>query len=186
MEIKLNLLSEAKKTEILKKKRFQLIVLHECIYISMIIIYGMILVSLYYVHTLQIKNQKVVNELSLEGEKVKEITEAQQEFIRTNKDLDSLLRLQQEHTIWSEMLVQMQKALPDGVYVEKIATNERKISLNGRAKTRDILLKFQDNLNNTECFENAKVPLADLFTQENVSFQLDFEIKLSCLKPKNI
>ena len=183
MEIKLNLLSEAKKNEINKKKRFQLIVLHECIYIFIILMYGAILGCLYYMHTLQIKHQETVNATALDKGKVAEITDAQTEFAETNKRVEEVARFQKEHTVWSGMLVHMQEALPIGVDIEEIKTNERKISLVGRSETRDILLRFQDNLNATECFANAKVPLSDLFTQDNVAFQLDFEIKQNCLKP---
>lgn len=186
MEIKLNLLSEAKKIEISRKKTYRLIVLHEVMYVSIIIMYIGVLGSLYYMHSLLVKNAEIEHATAQIDSVGQEISNAQNQFKDINSQVESMKRFQSEHIVWSNMFMVMDKSIPDGVLLEKLVTTNQKIALSGRADTRDNLLKFQDNLNATECFQNAKVPLSDLFTQEKVAFQLDVEIKTSCLKPGNL
>jgi Tfp pilus assembly protein PilN len=115
-----------------------------------------------------------------------EIDAAERKFKEVNKKVSTLLTLQQEHTTWSSLFLSLNTIIPEGILLEKLVTTNQQISLSGKATTRDILLQFQDKLNQSDCFKNAKIPLSDLFIQENVDFQLDVEIKKECLKPGNL
>lgn len=186
MKIKLNLLSEAKKNEIRQKKRYRLIVWQEVIVVSLIIFYVGILGSISMMLAFQLQKLESNNASQSQEQSFLEINAAEKKFKDVNKKVSTLIALQQEHTIWSSLFLSLDTLTPEGVLLEKLVTTNQRISFSGKASTRDILLQFQDKLNQSDCFQNAKIPLSDLFIQENVDFQLDVEIKKECLKPGNL
>lgn len=186
MKIKLNLLSEAKKNEIRRKKRYRLIVWQEIIIVSIAVFYVGILGSIAMMLSLQLQKLQSNNASQSQEQSFLEIDAAEKKFKDVNKKVSTLLALQQEHTTWSSLFLSLNKLIPEGVLLEKLSTTNQQVSFSGKATTRDILLQFQDKLNQSDCFQNAKIPLSDLFTQENVDFQLDVEIKKECLKPGNL
>lgn len=186
MEIKLNLLSDAKKIEVRKKKRYRFVVWQEIIIVFLLVFYIGILFSISSMLDFKLKSAENVG-ANNEKEKVfQEIASIEKTFQDTNKSVAEVAKFQQEHTVWSGFFIALDTVIPEGVLLEKISTIDRKISLSGKAKTRDDLLGFEDKLNGSDCFQNAVVPLSDLFAQDNIEFQLDVEIKQDCLKPKNL
>lgn len=186
MEIKLNLLSEVKKNEVRRKKRYLFIVWQEVVFIFFVLFYGGILTGIYYMHDFHLQNLKSSISSSEQTHAFQEIQFAENIFQDVNQDIADTKRFQQEHTVWSNFFIALDKAIPKGILLNKIATADRNISLGGTADTRESLLLFQDALNTSNCFRNPRVPLSDLFTQTNIDFQLDIEIKKECLKPGNI
>ena len=57
----MNLLSEAKKNEVRKKKRYRLVVWQEIIVVSLLLFYGLILGGIVYMHSFQIKNLSIAS-----------------------------------------------------------------------------------------------------------------------------
>jgi Tfp pilus assembly protein PilN len=186
MEIKLNLLSEAKKSEIRRKKRYRIVVWQEIICIFLLLFYIGILFSIDYILNFQLKTLEGVNVSKEQEQASQEIQSAEKEFQTVNKKIADTSKFQQEHIVWSSLFIALDKIIPEGILLEKLSTANQKISFSGRANTRDILLNFQERLNASECFQNANVPLSDLFAQNNIDFQMDVEIKRSCLKPGNL
>ena len=186
MKIKLNLLSEAKKNEIRRKKRYRLIVWQELILVSLLIFYVGILGSISTILAFQLQKITSNNATQSQGQSFLEIDAAEKKFKDVNRRVATLLDLQQEHTTWSSLFLSLNTLNPEGILLDKLVTTNQQISLSGKATTRDVLLQFQDKLNQSDCFQNAKIPLSNLFIQENVDFQLDVEIKKECLKPGNL
>lgn len=186
MEIKLNLLSEAKKNEVRKKKRYRLVVWQEIIVVSLLLFYGLILGGIVYMHSFQIKNLSIASVSQTQEQAFQEVDSAEKKFKEVNTLVASLQKFQKEHTVWSRVLFALNEASLEGVALEKIATTNQKVSLQGVAQTRDKLLEFKERLNASSCFQNATLPLSDLFTQEDVDFQIDVEVKQDCLKPGNL
>ncbi|MDD5084067.1 MAG: PilN domain-containing protein [Candidatus Moranbacteria bacterium] len=186
MEIKLNLLSEAKKIEVRRKKRYRFIVWQEIILVSLLLFYVGILAGIYYMNRFQLRNLESANVSKEQEQAFREIDSAEKKFQSVNKQVAEMLKFQKEHTKWSNFFIALDEVIPEGVLLEKVSTVDRKISLMGKADTRDALLMFKEKLNASECFQNADIPLSDLFTQDNIDFQLDVEIKKDCLKPGNL
>jgi type IV pilus assembly protein PilM len=69
-------------------------------------------------------------------------------------------------------------SLPEGVKIALITINEnqKKIQISGRARTRTELLRFKDNLEGSEAFSEAILPLSSLQQAENVDFVLTAKI----------
>lgn len=186
MEIKLNLLSETKKEEIRKKKRYRLVVWQELIVLSLGIFYAVTLLGVYSMLHLQSKNLETTNAFEKREKAFQEIDAAVKVFHDTNERVSRVRKFQREHTVWSNFFTALDESVPDGVVLEKMSTSDRRISLSGKANTRETLLTFQERLKSSPCFDNAVVPLSDLFAQENVEFQLDIDMKKECLKPGNL
>ena len=186
MEIKLNLLSEAKKNEVRKKKRYRLIVWQESVVVALALFYVGVLFGISSMLDLQVKSQEGVVATNGKEQIFQEISDIERKFEDTNKKVAETMKFQQEHMAWSGLFAALDATVPEGVLLEKMSTVNRKVSLSGKSDTRETLLKFQDKLNGSDCFENAKVPLADLFAQENIDFLMDVDMKQTCLKPKNI
>jgi Tfp pilus assembly protein PilN len=186
MEIKLNLLSEAKKIEVRRKKRYRLVVWQEILGVSLILFYTGVLFGIDYMLDFQLKNMADANVSKEQEQTFREIESIEKKFQDVNAKVAITRQFQQEHIVWSNFFTALNRVVPEGIVLEKMGTVDRKISLSGRADTRDKLLSFQESLNKSECFQNAKIPLEDLFTQEKIDFQMDIEIKQLCLKPKNL
>jgi len=66
--------------------------------------------------------------------------------------------------------------------MKKIETSDYSVLLTGKAKSRDDLITFKENLEKEECFSNVNLPLSNLVAQKDVEFQIDFSIKKECLR----
>jgi Tfp pilus assembly protein PilN len=186
MEIKLNLLSETKKEEIRKKKRYRLVVWQELIIFSLGVFYVGTLLGVYSMLHLQTKNLETTNAFEKQEKAFQEIDAAVKVFHDTNERISQVRKFQREHTVWSNFFVALDNSVPDGIVLEKMSTSDSRISVSGKADTRETLLAFQERLKASPCFDDAVVPLSDLFAQDNVEFQLDISMKKECLKPGNL
>lgn len=186
MEIKLNLLPEEKKKEIRRSKRLKFVVWQGTICVFLIVFFGCILFSIYYMLSFQLKDLKMAADLELQQSVFQEVSSAERLFEETNAATKDLKALQREHVVWTRFFDEINTILTNKIVIEKIITKNYTISLSGIAETRDDLLRFQSQLNESSCFQNANIPLSDLFSQKNTQFQLDVEIKKECLKPQDI
>jgi Tfp pilus assembly protein PilN len=185
MNIRLNLLPEEKKAEVRRARDFRFILWQG---VSLVFLAAAYLGILEGVHAaLGIRLQEVGQAgRTAETEALGEIQAYENLFQETNRKVSGLDRLQKEHLFWSNALAQLEAAVPDGIVLERLLTNEAVLSLAGKAATRDALLGFQSSLNGSECFSGAKVPLSDLFSQKDIDFQIEVEVRQECLKPKNL
>lgn len=186
MEIKINLLPEEKKREVRKKKQYHLIVWQSLLFGCLLVFYLGILLGIRFMLDFQLKGLENIDAIEAKGQAFQEIDAAEKKFQEVNAKIGELTKFRQEHILWSRLFVEMDRLIPEGILFDKVSTTDRKVSVSGKAETRDILLKFQEKLNGSECFRDARVPLSDLFSQKDIDFQLDVEMKQECLKPKNL
>jgi hypothetical protein len=90
------------------------------------------------------------------------------------------------HTSFSWLLSEIEAALPGGVRVQKLVTKEYQVLLSGTADTREAFLQMESALKKDACFSQFNAPLSNLFTETNVSFQLDFMVKEECLRGREM
>lgn len=186
MEIKLNLLSEAKKSEVRRKKQYRLTVWQEMIFSAVLLFYIGILFGIDTMLDFQLKSLESVQASDQQRQVFQEIDSAEQKFYDVNGKITDVMKFQREHITWSSLFVGLKGIIPDGILLERLSTDNRTVSLSGMADTRDALLKFQEKLDSSDCFQDAKVPLSDLFAQDNIDFQMDVVIKKECLKQGNL
>jgi Tfp pilus assembly protein PilN len=186
MKIKLNLLSEARKSELRKKTHYRLIVMQGSLFIFLLLFYIIVLASVSASQSVWLKSLENTNASDEQSRIFAEINTHEKKIQNANKEASDVMRFQQEHVVWSNFFSALNSVIPDGVLLEKISTANQRISLLGVADTRDALLQFQSKLNDSKCFWNATVPLSNVFAQEKIDFQLDVDIKKECLKPGNL
>jgi hypothetical protein len=76
--------------------------------------------------------------------------------------------------------------VPENVNLSDLITTNYRISLIGKAKTRDDFLKFQEKIKTENCFSDVEVPLSSLVSKENVEFQINLKVKEECLKNRKL
>jgi Tfp pilus assembly protein PilN len=186
MKIYLDLLPEGKKEEIKKKKIFLKIVYQELLFSVPLIAFILILVTINL--ALEIRAQGIDESLNLRSshKEYKELETYESKFSEINAKTSDIFKMQKEHLNWLKMFYKLSDKTPDDVHLSDLATTNYQISLVGKARAREDLLKFQDNLKSEDCFSNVNVPLSSLVSKEDVEFQINFEVKENCLKNSSI
>jgi len=108
-----------------------------------------------------------------------------------NQKINNIEQIQSEFTPWADLLIKITDLTPQNIvlnslYIEKVT---REIQINGRAKTRQVLLDYQKNLKQAECmvlecleckcFEETEIPLSSLLEKENIDFEIITKLKIN-------
>ena len=127
-------------------------------------------------------NQRLLTQI----EKEKEIFEAKdpkhlREFAEDFNQRVAILSFLQKHKqYWSMLFVELKNLKPPGVEITKFSTDKKgkiiKINLEGRAFSRDDILQFKQNLEDSAMFEHIELPLSSLSVKENVIFEMNFTV----------
>lgn len=185
MKIYLDLLPQEKKEEIKKRKIFLKVVKQEILFSIPIVSFILILVTINIALGIRLASLEESLSLGSSGKEYKELQSYEDKFSEINSKTSSISKMQKEHLNWLGVFYKINNVIPDNVYLSDLASNNYKISLIGKSKTREELIKFQENIRSEDCFSNINVPLSSLVSKENLEFQIDFEIKPDCLKNKN-
>jgi hypothetical protein len=185
MKIYLNLLPQERKNEMARKKRFGMIVRDEILFLLPLLVFILILADTYYVMNLQRNSAAVEFTLQQSQGQYQELSMFDRKFREANGTVASLLKFQTGHLHWMRFLENLSGAAPDGISISDLSSKNFQIFLIGKAKTRDNLLKFKENIQNSDCFHDVNVPLSDLVVKENADFQIDFYVSEDCLKQQS-
>ncbi|HPX94066.1 MAG TPA: PilN domain-containing protein [Candidatus Moranbacteria bacterium] len=184
MKIYLDLLPEQRKQELKRKKIYRKILHEEILFSLPVIVFVIILANVYYVLAIQ-RNMHATAYLTEQAQdKYKQLEEYETKFKEINTVSRALVNIQSGHLYWTNLLNELSAITPDGVYIIDLSTKNYSVFLMGKAKTRDILIDFKNQLEKSECFEKVDVPLSNLVVKENVDFQIDLTLKDDCLKSK--
>jgi hypothetical protein len=96
-----------------------------------------------------------------------------------NKQVDSIKIIQGDFITWSKLLEHLRVLQPNEISIEKILINKinNSVTIGGQAKTRDSLLEFKKNLEESGYFNDFSLPIKDLLQKNDVSFSIDLGIK---------
>lgn len=86
------------------------------------------------------------------------------------------------HLSWTRLLVSLDGLIPDGISLTSLSTKDYRVFLSGTARTRDDFLSLESRLKGSECLSDFKEPVSNLFSSQNVDFQVDFLADMACLK----
>jgi hypothetical protein len=146
--------------------------------LSAVIIMGLLF---FRVH-LAAKHQQAVADANITSEHEEEYQRYEDKFEETNKVVRRTGGFLTLHTSFSELLRLIEGVLPPNTRIEKVFTQDYQVFLTGNTDTRDTFLTLQENIKNNSCFENVNAPLANLFSETNVHFEIDFTVKAECLR----
>jgi hypothetical protein len=96
-----------------------------------------------------------------------------------NNQVDSIKMIQGDFVTWSSLLEHLRLLQPEEISIEKILLSKKdnNATIGGTAKTRDSLLKFKENLEESGYFGDFSLPIKDLLQKNNVSFSMSLNIK---------
>lgn len=183
MKILLNLLPEENKKDIQRKLHFRFFLWQVFILFALEMFYASMLVSTYVILDFQLQNLKETGRQNDKGyEEQTTLDMYQKKFKDTNVSAEIIGKIQKNHLSFTQVFLLLDTLLPKGIIVDHLTTKDYTVLLTGKAVTRDDLLAFDARLKESTCIENVNVPISNLFSQENIDFQVDFGIKKECLK----
>ncbi len=181
MNILLNLLPEERK-EILKENvRSRFVLSQVFFYFFLEIFYLGILIGALFIVKFEQENVSIGIE-SHEDSDRKKITEMEKSFRDVNERTTLVLKGQSDHLYWTRFLLLLQKKFPQGVALSDLSTKEYHVTLSGEADIRDHLLEFESRLKSESCFLDVNVPIANLVSRQDISFQIEFDLRKDCIR----
>ena len=184
MKIYLNLLPEERKNKI-KRKKFIHLIVGQWIRLSfMALIFVAVLASFNLVLNTKLKALKTTRGLEESQKEFQKISQYEKTFKQVNKQSAFISNIQAGHFYWSEALSRLEKAVSDKISLTKLSAENNQLSLSGKAKTRDDLVKFKNTINDFDCFDSVEVPVSNFIAKENINFQMNIKVSENCLKKK--
>lgn len=167
--ISLNLISPQQKNFLSIKKLFKMLQNLLCVILIFSAVTATIL-SLINNSVMQISQQ--VKDKKNEAElKNNNLT---QKINELNERIDFLNQVKNEFINWAIYLNDLSKLVPSNILLNNIYSNldSKDVSAKGYAKTRDSLIEFKNNLENSAILTNIEIPLSNFLTQEEITFEI--------------
>lgn len=96
-----------------------------------------------------------------------------------NSKLKTLKNIQADFTKLSDSLIEFSKLVPQDIqlhllYIDKVNST---INIEGNAQTREGLLGFQENLEDSSLFSKVEYPLSNLLEKQDIKFKFTAQLK---------
>lgn len=183
MKILLNLLQEEKRKDIQKRFYLRFFLWQIFLALALETFYLVTLASIYFTIDFQLQSlQNIGQQYDAVHSEQKTLDTYRKKFKETNVLMETVGKIERYRFSFSGVFFLLDVVLPESVLIDRLTTKEYTVLLAGRAATRDDLLSFESRLKKSECVKNVNVPLSNLFAQENVDFQMDFEMRKECLQ----
>ncbi len=103
-----------------------------------------------------------------------------QDIIQINKELGYIKTAQKDFIPWSTPIWYFLQTVPQGITISniKIQTSDSIIKIEGVADSRDILLSFKNELENTEFIKELYLPLNNLLQKTDIQFNMTITLDL--------
>ena len=184
MEIKINLLPDYRKEEIAKSKRFRLVLRLGMMFLSVFFLFCVFLFGLQKTLEMELQSFYSSQEAKSNKEKLEKIRNYDEQFKGINSSANLAVSLEEDQLYWSNLFVKLSGSLSEGITITDLATKEYGVFLAGKAKNRESLMSYKEKLAEEKCFENVNLPLSNLISKEDISFQIDFKMNRECLQNK--
>lgn len=189
--IKINLLPQGRKEEIKWHQASRLVIFYGII----ILMAAGIFISLLF--AVQIFLQRELS--SLDGKiqlkqksiRTQELKDLEIQIKAFNGEILKLNKIQAEHIYYSEFLENFTKIIPKDIQlfvldIQRADKNSKenlyKVSMIGKAKTREDLLAFKKALEKTDDFQDLYLPLSSLTKRYDVDFTFNMFLKQEALR----
>ena len=179
MKTLLNLLPEEEKENIQKGMRSRFLLWQLFLLFLLEVFLLSILLGVYMVLDMQLRSLRMVERTSNYPQE-RLLNEFQEKFRGTNEDV--IGKFDKTHLSFTQVFLLLDDALPEGVKVSRLTSQDFTVTLVGKAAKREDVLLLESRLKENECVTKVNIPLSSLFSQQDVDFQVDFEIKPSCLR----
>ncbi|QQS21349.1 MAG: PilN domain-containing protein [Candidatus Moraniibacteriota bacterium] len=180
MKILLNLLPPEKKEEMRKNSRFRMVVLQGAAFLSLGAFYYAMLLGISFLLSIERSSGE-----RLSGENVsrkQEVESYESVFRDANKHIAEISAALSGHVSWSHFFRELERSTPPGIlYTSLMTKTDLSLEISGKATDRESLLLFERQINESDCFRDAIIPLADKLVKENIDFQLSAAIERTCV-----
>jgi Tfp pilus assembly protein PilN len=102
------------------------------------------------------------------------IQETKREVEKYNKEASLLNKKLNERKKW-KILEELNKTLPSGVFYSSLAVSSKDIKMSGFAGTREDLIKLEENLQESNFFKGAQIPISSFTSKENINFDVSLK-----------
>jgi len=178
--IKLNLNPPNKKEEIRKAERYTQVFKWEAELFAIFIVFVAMLVSISYILKITAISENPII-LGNNNEQYREIEIYDKESRDMNQIISQIDKIQKGQLHWYSFFEKINKQFSDTIEIKKIETSDYSVLITGKAKNRDSLITFKENMEKESCFSDINLPLSSLVARQDVDFQIDFNIKTECL-----
>lgn len=186
MKTLLNLLPEGKKDSIQSHLRSRFLLWQLFLLFLLEVFYLTILVSIFLILDFQFRSLDTIPgnvPVAASQNEDARLSLYEKKFQEANETVGVMSAINRSHLYFSQVFVLIDGLLPDGIVVERLATKEYTVSLFGKARTREDLLLFDEKLKAAgACITAVAIPIQNLFSQENIDFQVDFTVTPECLR----
>ncbi|MDP3957179.1 MAG: PilN domain-containing protein [bacterium] len=183
MKTLLNLLPEENKKSVQRKLHFRFFLWQLFLVCALEVFYLSILMSIYFILDFQLQSlQTVEQQYERAYTEQRTLDVYQKKFKDTNVTAEMVGRIEHSHFSFTQIFFLLETLLPEGIAVDRLTTKNYTVMLSGRAAARDDILAFESNLKKEPCVKNVNVPLSNLFSQKDIDFQIDFEMRKECLQ----
>jgi Tfp pilus assembly protein PilN len=174
--IKLNLTPPSKKEEIRKAELLSQVFKWETELLGIFLVFIAMLVSINYILKVTVSSEVPLTLLN-NSEQYREIEKYDIESKDMNKTISQIDKIQKGQLNWYNFFEKINDQFSDTIEIKKIETSDYSVLLTGKAKNRDNLITFKENMERENCFSEVNLPLSSLVSKEDVEFQIDFKIK---------
>ena len=198
--IKLNLLPPRKKEEIKWEKINRVLAINEAVAAIELAVFIVVLLlaQIYLSGELSRLNKLVVQKQ--QQTEIKEVEKLKSEVRVFNERLDLAGEIQNLRIGWTEILNELSLITPESIQITSLnikrnlpdSSSKKKLenagagsendekkcrfNLSGYAKTREDLLKFEDNLKNSDYFTNLESDRSNYLEPRNINFFCEFDL----------
>jgi hypothetical protein len=188
MKTLLNLLPEEKKREIERNVHGRFLLWQLFLSFFLEGFFVMILVGMFLILNFQVKSVETAD--AKNPERVDEaggaLRQYEDKFKGTNEAIEVIGRFDATHLHFTQVFRLLGTLAPEGIVLRDLSTTDKTVSLTGTARTREDIITFADRLKANACVSRANVPLSNLFSEENIDFQIDFDVTLDCLRKNSL
>ena len=180
----INLLPPKEKEEILKEENWKLLMILGMILLFFLISLLLILFSIKIFIVGEVEAQKIIFAEREKEFKSTQMQNLQNNLTAFNKKLSQLDSFYQNQSNFSEILEEISKTLPSGVYLNNLSIvsqggkNEGSgCSISGFSPSRQILLVLKDNLEKEKNFQEVYFPSSNWVKPADINFTISLKIK---------
>ncbi|MEI8103293.1 MAG: PilN domain-containing protein [Candidatus Moraniibacteriota bacterium] len=112
----------------------------------------------------------------------KDLEGYQKEIQAVNATTQKTITRENKQPKWSKLFEKMESLVSAEIVLDSVTNADYQVTITGQADNRDALMSFRDRLAQDGCFDDVRLPLSNLFSQEKVIFQIEVIIHTECLK----
>lgn len=129
------------------------------------------------------RNTYLTNEIAKLDEKIKEINRLRAQKQNLIARMEVIQNLQRERTQVVQLLDDMVRKLPDGVFFETVAKQGTKFSFTGTAQSNARVSSLMDRLDSSDWFANPDLKVINITPSQGVRLS-QFDLKVNQQKQK--